>query len=330
MSSHHRIKAGLASVDKFLAARAATPPAPNDSQIDEEIALIRATAEFGAAEATEDVSRLDAVTEVWRRLATDASTDLGRAFARIMLVKSLISSGYDADAKETLDLGAFNERTRDRFEYEILGLRMLIAFHQRDRATLGELVRLRKPGESNDGGYAFVRVLSSLLLRDDERAVYTHAFLRGRHRYRDLVGALYPVFTDDQEDAMSLLEDRWQNIAAETWASRWRQGDLSAWYELLLGRFLGKEAAMRVPVSEYLATEESLERSPLAPLPMRLQELRCEFFFYDALKARRNGDNARASRLLEEVRQTNVRRYYENAMATFLLGEWSETQPTKR
>lgn len=108
----------------------------------------------------------------------------------------------------------------------------------------------------------------------------------------------------------------WTRIKPNTWAERLEQ-DATVWGELLLGDFMGSEDARRLlePI------EHDPASSPLSALGMTPAQLRCELYFYRALRRRidPSASEEEVRQLLKRVVDTGEAQYYEFAAAQFLL-----------
>jgi hypothetical protein len=151
------------------------------------------------------------------------------------------------------------------------------------------------------------------------------------HHYRDYVRLTLfwrLQLEGRDEEAVTLLEERWKQIERATWAERLQEGDIAVWREMLVGYYLD-----RVPAKDIftpLQTESTFAASPYGSIGMSYGLVKCEAYFYDALLQEVSGPRAsrvsRAQRSLEQVSNSRVPNAYEYHMARYLLAKLGKVQ----
>ncbi len=124
-----------------------------------------------------------------------------------------------------------------------------------------------------------------------------------------------------REDAREVVVSHWKNVKPSTWGIRLREGDESAWREMLIGYYLNKDEASYDKVFGPLENDASFARSDLSFVPLTRRSMLCEAYFYDALKSAAEGKTAPSRESLRKVLATNQRGYHEHRMALFLLSQ---------
>jgi hypothetical protein len=122
----------------------------------------------------------------------------------------------------------------------------------------------------------------------------------------------------DAQEAKRIMQRLWEEAEPDTWTTRLREGDQTAFHEMLIGYYLQK--VPRDKVFSDLEDPRRFDASDLRHLPMSRQELLCEAYLYDALLARANRDSARMRASLELTLGTNRSDFYEYHIAKYLLG----------
>jgi hypothetical protein len=143
------------------------------------------------------------------------------------------------------------------------------------------------------------------------------------HPYRRLVAIIFHSFEEGEskKDAQEFLEEQWRGITVESWASRLRDGDRQVWYEMLLSYYLDNPNVDRAELLGALRDEDVFAKSKFATLPLPRRGMLCEFHFYDAIKAKSQGQRREAVGAFEAVLATGHRRYTEFALAKYLVGQ---------
>ncbi len=144
-------------------------------------------------------------------------------------------------------------------------------------------------------------------------------FIRTGHRFAPLVSMLLSAGTRGvaQDDANRLLEERWARIDSATWDARLRGGDGDAWYEMLVGYFLGKVPAG--DIFDVLRDDSVFASSKLEGLQVTRKRLLTEAYFYDAVRRMAAGDQAGQVTSLQQVVDLGLKGYVEYEIAVHLL-----------
>ncbi len=124
-----------------------------------------------------------------------------------------------------------------------------------------------------------------------------------------------------EADAKRLLDDRMASIHPDTWPARLQQRDSMVWREMLVAVFAGVVPESRI--LEQLRDDASFHASGLDQTALALDGMRCEAYFYLALRERVTGDpvtrDARFRNKLERVIETKYYGFVEFRMAKYLL-----------
>jgi hypothetical protein len=170
----------------------------------------------------------------------------------------------------------------------------------------------------------FLGALGGILTRSPWAEKVGVRFLESEHDNRDYVRLMLYAHqaTHAPSEARARLEARWQQIDPYTWPARLRNGDSSAWREMLVGRVLG-----RVSESDLfgkIEDEGAWKQSDLFHLPVPRRGLLCEAWFYEAMRAKAEGQAERMRDCLRRCLAVGYTSYYEHAMAMFLLAQQTE------
>jgi DNA-binding transcriptional ArsR family regulator len=143
------------------------------------------------------------------------------------------------------------------------------------------------------------------------------------HPYKDYVLMIYYAMDGGPRSpaAASLFRERWNEIQAgkANWSARLRVGDTSAWHEMLIGRFFG--APETVSLLDVVNDEALWKKSDFAYLPLTERGLRCEAWFYEAMRAMAQGNTKYMRECLQRCRDLDLKVYEEDGMARFLLAK---------
>ena len=188
-----------------------------------------------------------------------------------------------------------------------------------DTSAAGQVAKQLAATNSGDAFASYLTAMSELVLGGTEWEQKGREFLATDHEYVPYIMMMMYASTpgEVQSSTRSLVEKWWTDVDTTTWRARLDGGDMSAWREVLVGYYLGKVPGDRLATA--LTTDEALRSSEFGKLPVPLQGLRCEFYFYDALLARSRGDVPHMKERLAGVLDTNYRLYYEYRMAQYLL-----------
>ena len=168
----------------------------------------------------------------------------------------------------------------------------------------------------------FLAALGRLLVRDGDWELLGRQFLQTSHPYVNVVAILMHNHMSGQAspEADILIQRRWRVVDRSTWDLRMRAGDASAWFETMLGFYLGE--VPRDTLLHDLEDDASFARSPYARLPYERKGLLSDAYFYDALRMKRNGDLEGMNRSLQRVTDIGVPDYYEYRMARYFLARF--------
>jgi hypothetical protein len=171
--------------------------------------------------------------------------------------------------------------------------------------------------------YEYDATLAALLSRTGSWREMARSFTLSDHPYRRLVAIIFHSFEEGEskKDAQEFLEEQWRGITVESWASRLRDGDRQVWYEMLLSYYLDNPNVDRAELLGALRDEDVFAKSKFATLPLPRRGMLCEFHFYDAIKAKSQGQRREAVGAFEAVLATGHRRYTEFALAKYLVGQ---------
>ena len=171
----------------------------------------------------------------------------------------------------------------------------------------------------------FVASLAEMTLpgrntNDSTRAEETaRRFLETDHPYVPYVAIMLYARTSGaaRQEAREVIEERWRKFDRSHWQKRLQGGDETVWREMLIGYYL-KELT-RDQIFGQLENQEAYAKSDLHNIQISRQALLCEAYFYDALLATVEHDQARRNSDLQKVLDTKVYAYIEYNLAKFLL-----------
>jgi hypothetical protein len=154
-------------------------------------------------------------------------------------------------------------------------------------------------------------------------------FLDTDHPFRDYILLMAYAYGGGGHSASwaKMLSERWANISKDpahspaTWPARMKNGDLTAWREMLIGRLVG--APQSEELERTLEDDQAWQKSDLTLLPDSRRGLRCEFWFYEAMRYKAQGQQGQSGmhECLRRCVETGFAAYWEHAMATFLLSQ---------
>jgi hypothetical protein len=193
----------------------------------------------------------------------------------------------------------------------------------RDRAAAESVTdKLLAPLSSN-ADISFEAAIGAIVTQRGDWQYTASRFVKQDHVYRRLVMIILSAFSagDDQVDKIAPLKKEWEQIQPNSWEARLRDGDRQAWYEMLLGIYLGQKEIDEARILVDLGTPEAFKSSTFINLNFTRQGMLCEFEFYRSLRSRAAGklDDWRAG--LRRTTATEKGNYWEYAMADFLLSE---------
>jgi hypothetical protein len=173
----------------------------------------------------------------------------------------------------------------------------------------------RPSAKENRPALLFVASLAAIVTKQPEWRDTVAEYLKTDDVNRDYVRLLAGGVLGDA--AGPAIAERWTSIDPSSWPDRFRQGDLAAWREMLIGWWMGAPPAQGI--SSVLEQRVQFERSVFSPLPMMKTGWECEASFYEAMRARADGRSEQAAAYLRRVVATRMKDYAEYDLARFLL-----------
>ena len=175
-----------------------------------------------------------------------------------------------------------------------------------------------KANADNRATFLFCAAVGGLLTKDDRAERSAREFILTDHPYAPLVSMLLSAGTSGvaHDDARRLLQERWARVDRTTWDRRLREGDSRAWYEMLVGYFIGEVAAS--DIFDLLRDDATFAASKFAGLHVTRKALLTEAHFYDAVRLKAGGDHNGEMASLRRVEDLGYKRYVEYDMAVFL------------
>jgi len=214
-------------------------------------------------------------------------------------------------------------------EAEFLGAEMVAQLRSGNPSGMQVATRRAKqkalaasPNDETNAAWLYLAALGSILTEPGsaESQELVKRFLATNHEYRDYILMIDYAFASPKNPAgIKRLKERWAEIKPQTWLVRLRNGDASAWRELLIGRFMG--AAESAKLLDVLQHEDSWQASEFSQLSEPLRGQRCEAWFYDALTAHSRGSREHMRDSLHRAVETKYVAYYEYGMAAYLLSQ---------
>jgi len=170
----------------------------------------------------------------------------------------------------------------------------------------------------------FAAALGQIVTGSPSMEDTSRAFLGRDHPYVPYIAMmLYSrmASSQTQQEAKSVLDERWEKADSTHWSERLRGGDETAWREMLLGLYLNNVQPEKIfgPLKD----EQSFANSDLRFLTMSREDLLCEAYFYAALLAESRKDLKTRNAYLQKVVDTKVSYFTEYYMAKFLLAQKS-------
>jgi hypothetical protein len=232
-----------------------------------------------------------------------------------------------AEATSTLDWGM--QKFPD--VEELYGSKLYLRLATGDAQGVARLAleSLGKVKKDRDGkitqetqGLAFVAALGLLVTKSGAWESVACDFLQTDHQYVPYVAmilASHLTAKKDKAGAQEVIDRRWARVKPDTWSVRLRQGDETVWREMLIGYYLGKVKPGKIFAE--LEDESQFAKSDLRHVPLSRRGMLCEAYFYDALLAEANGNEAWMRTSLEKTLGTDSRDDFEYTMAQFLLSK---------
>lgn len=310
--------------------RSAQLSADDRSQQEELVTYTRARIDRTLLLVRDDNSSFSEAERLFRLLLKAKRDDIRQA-SRRELVRTLYEEGHDKDAQALI--GEFGKDwPADPYA------RAVDMFAQIERGNSPEIVKIadaerreaeaqRKLGNNDDAnGALFYAALGLMVTQSgDWRDVVKQFIDQGtQHQYRDYVIMMFCAYSPQRDSAGTwLLDRRWAEIKPESWPNRLTNGDMSAWREMLIGRFKNDPQSNRI--FEVIEDDGKWRASGLSQLPVSRRGQRCEAWFYEAMRAKRNGQLDYMRDCLKKCLRAGVQAYDENGMAAFLLRQMGES-----
>lgn len=203
-------------------------------------------------------------------------------------------------------------------------------FGQLAAGNSGEAARLagiagRGAAEQGEGdnGPPFGAILISIVTQtNDWRGLAKRYLAANRDRASgDYALMIFYAFDGGAKsaEASRLLADRCNAISRNkgTWAGRLKAGDTSAWTEMVVSRLMGLPET--ASLLDSVDNEERWKQSGLADLPRTRRGLQCEAWFYEAMRAKANGQKERMLDCLRRCAAFGFKAYVEDNMARYIL-----------
>ncbi len=189
------------------------------------------------------------------------------------------------------------------------------------RIATAAVAEADKKGGTSTDTWLFLASLGQLLTAAPGWQDTTDRFLQTNHQNKDYVLALYysQLGGSKSQQAQDLLKARFATVQRSNWPARLQAGDMSAWREMLLSRFMN--VVGEAEMLQALETDASWEKSPFASLPVPRRGLLTELLFYEAIRAKANGQVDAMRSQLKRCIDVGYTSYIEHDMATYLLAE---------
>jgi hypothetical protein len=253
-----------------------------------------------------------------RELARSAREDLRRE-VNLQLIQFLDQNDRHAEA-----VGVGQEAAKEwPDDVGFLGLIGSLQYGDRpDVMALAQSVSKKVNGngpEHTDKGWLLTASLAGLMAHTSDWRQIAIRFLATQHDYVDYVRMIARAMDSgsDSSDWKKVLDERWKSINPASWRDRIRNGDVTAWREMLIGRFV--EAKESENLLTTLDDPAAWAKSDFVNLPTSLKAQRCEAWFYEAMRAKAKGRKDAELDALRRSAATGYSSYFEYAMARFLL-----------
>jgi hypothetical protein len=271
-------------------------------------------------------SKLEETEKLYQQLQ-NASTEAVRRQARLFLYSSLNSRSQYANV-----ISALQGPSRPSAKYPDLYIELLMAqLLSRNKtaaaATAAEIIRnVDEASEEDRAGMLWVASIGQLFTNSGDFEETSRKFLGTNHDYVPYIAMILAARmagnSQTAGDAQTILRERIENADRAHWNERLREGDESAWREMLIAYYL--DDVSRDRIFGELEDEQRYNRSDLRFVLSRQGQL-CEAYFYDALLAQSKRDHAREQADLQKVLDTHMANYIEYELAKFLI---SQEHPT--
>jgi hypothetical protein len=213
----------------------------------------------------------------------------------------------------------------DALPYQLLLLSELMTGDQTAAAATAKAAEeaASTSGIPNDSkaNLMFTASLGQIVTRSPSMDDTGSRFLLMDHPYVPYIAMmLYSMASaQTQQDARSMLLERWKLADKPHWKERLRGGDETAWREMLLGMYVGEVSPH--DVFDPLKDDASFANSDFRFLPSTRQDMLCEAWFYSALLSELKNDMKTRNADLQKVVDTGVTYYIEYDLAKFMLAK---------
>jgi hypothetical protein len=268
-----------------------------------------------------DAGKLGEAETLLLRLQSVSALGGGPASALALLRQR---QGRSAEAVSLLE-AAINQWPDD---INVHAARMMLALSQGDKEALSQTATIASSKIKDSSGqitgeteeFALLAALSLVISEGQGWERAAREFLRTRSRARPYIAMMVysQMAGKDAQEAKHIIRRLWEEAEPDTWTTRLREGDQTAFHEMLIGYYL--QHVPRDKVFSDLEDPRRFDASDLRHLPMSRQGLLCEAYLYDALLALANRDSARTRASLELTLGTNRSDFYEYHIAKYLLG----------
>ena len=260
---------------------------------------------------------------VYKRLKQSAKTPGVRRTAELALLDDELADGQYA--KVIAELQGVSRPSPDFPElyYELLLAQLLSGKKAEAAATAEESAeKADEADEEHRKDLLWVAAVGQLFTNTGNFEETSRKFLGTNHDYVPYIAMILATrMTENSqtsEDTQSVLKESIVNVDRSLWGARLREGDDSAWREMLIAYYL--KQVSRDQIFGELDDEQRYNRSDLRFVLWREGQL-CEAYFYDALLAEAEGDRAREQADLQRVLRTKARNYTEFVLAEYLVSQ---------
>ena len=216
------------------------------------------------------------------------------------------------------------QATNDTVPYLLMLLSELITGDEKAAIATANAAEMAASASTNAdtiSSLMFTAALGAIVTRSPSMDDYGSRFLLMDHPYVPYIAMmLYSMASPQtQQDARSLLMERWKLADRVHWKDRLRGADETAWREMLLGMYVGEVSPREI--FDPLKDEQSFANSDFRFLPMSRYDMLCEANFYSALLAELKKDTKTRNADLQKVLDTRVVYFTEYDLAKFMLAQ---------
>ena len=270
-------------------------------------------------------SEADATVDQLGRIKGWEETSLG------LHAEFLIERGEYAEAiqvrQKMLDSPTLGQyAVNDTLLYQVALLSQLLAGNEKAALETADEAELKATdgslAEESQADLMFTAALGQIVTGSPSMEDTGRQFLLMDHPYVPYIAMmLYSrmASTQTQQEAKSVLNERWKQVDRLHWKERLRGGDETAWREMLLGLYLNQVQPQEI--FDPLKDERAFANSDLHLLSMSREDMLCEANFYAALLAESKKDMNTRNADLQKVLDTKVVYFTEYDLAKFLLAQ---------